>query len=58
MGAQWLSVGLQLWQRAPLAFDRDYFLPLPSRAWDSVQNAMADYGDVVGLSKQLFRRLR
>lgn len=58
MGAQWLSVGLQLWQTAPLAFDRDYFLPLPSRAWDSVQNAMADYGDVVGLSKQLFRRLR
>ena len=42
MGAQWLAVGLQLWQTTPSAFDRDYFLPLPSRAWDSLHNAMAD----------------
>ena len=58
MGPHWLRVGLQIWQQEQMAFERDYFLPLPSLDWDGVRPAMADYGDIVGLSKQLLRYLR
>ena len=58
MAPQWLSVGLQIWQQEQMNFERDYFLPLPSLDWTGVRPAMADYGDIVGLSKQLLRYLR
>lgn len=57
MAPAWLEVGWKIWQQAELAFERDFFLPLPNAAWSEARTIMADYADVVGLSKHLLRRL-
>ena len=58
MAPSWLSIGLDVWRHADMNFDRDYFLPLPRSDWEGVRKCMADYGDVVGLTKLLLRQLK
>ena len=54
----WLEKGLEIWESSEFAFDRDYFLPLPSADWASVRPVMADFADTTALSKRLFRALK
>lgn len=54
----WLEKGLEIWESSEFAFDRDYFLPLPSADWASVRPVMADFADSTALSKRLFRALK
>eukprot|EP00435_Cladocopium_sp_Y103_P023724 s2642_g5.t1 len=58
MAPDWLDAGLRVWRDEAMSFERDFFLPLPRADWEGVAQCMADYGDVVGLSKQLLRKLR
>ena len=58
MAQEWLHAGLKIWQHDAMSFERDFFLPLPRADWEGVTRCMADYGDIVGLSKQLLRKLR
>ena len=57
MAPSWLSIGLDVWRRADMNFDRDYCLPLPRSDWEGVRKCMADYGDVAGLTKLLLQKL-
>ena len=54
----WLEKGLEIWESSEFAFDRDYFLPLPSADWASVRPVKADFADTTALSKRLFRALK
>ena len=54
----WLEKGFEIWQSADFAFDRDYFLPLPSADWESTRHVMADFADSTALSKRLLRALK
>ena len=58
MVSDWLKRGWQLWSSDALSFGRDFFLPLPNHDWSSVRQVMAEYADIVGLSKQVLRSLR
>lgn len=58
MAPEWLDAGLKIWRHDAMSFERDFFLPLPRADWEGVTRCMADYGDIVGLSKQLLRKLR
>jgi hypothetical protein len=54
----WLEKGLEIWESSEFAFDRDYFLPLPSADWAAVRPVKADFADTTALSKRLFRALK
>mgnify|MGYP003333697518 CR=1 FL=1 len=49
----WLDTGLLLWVEGPLAFPRDYFLPLPTQNFDSCLHERARYTDSAGFSRAL-----
>ena len=53
---QWLDTGLELWQ-GDLGAKRDYFLPLPSNDFQSIQYRRARYTDAQGFSKALLGSL-
>ena len=54
----WLDAGLVLWMEAPLNFQRDYFLPLPSEKLDGVLRRRALYSDCAGFSVALLSSLK
>ena len=55
--AKWLEAGLDL-RKGDLGSKRDYFLPLPSSDFESIQMRRARYTDVQGFSKALWGRSR
>lgn len=55
---EWLATGVEIWNHANMAFERDYFLPLPTADWKGCLKSMASYSQVVAFSKYLWRSLR
>jgi hypothetical protein len=40
---EWLATGVEIWNHANMAFERDYFLPLPTADWKGCLKSMASY---------------
>lgn len=55
---EWLATGVEIWNHANMAFERDYFLPLPTADWKGCLKSMASYSQMVAFSKYLWRSLR
>ena len=54
----WLRPGMALWTQGPLAFERDYFLPLPSVDSLDTCRKRARYSDSRHLSRSLLSSLK
>ena len=54
----WLEAGLQLLKVGPLAYERDYLVPLPTEDLTGTCGLRAVYADAVGLSRALLSSLR
>ena len=54
----WLEAGLALLQEGPLAYSRDYLVPLPTEDLSGTCGLRAVYADAVGLSRALLSSLR
>ncbi|CAE7027742.1 unnamed protein product [Symbiodinium natans] len=54
----WLTVGFAIWQADSMAFARDYYLPLPTADFAGARKVMAEYPQVVAMTKALWRSLR
>ena len=53
----WLDAGLVLWLDTALAFERDYFLPLPAGDFSGARKVPADYVEASNMSRALFSEL-
>ena len=53
----WLDMGFALWEKAPLNYKRDYFLPLPDKHLSGVLQRRALYTDSAGFSVGLVSSL-
>ena len=57
-GAMWVEEFMGFLKSGPLAFTRDYMLPLPASGFQDVLQSMASYSDASALSRTLLESLR